>query len=326
MLKFYVGIFGGSDPKEMIPDAVLKTYIYNEQTSSAVLTLDSLKRQRRGLILRNPVRVGPTVSNRLLGQDAEAAGLLNINLTDIGTTGSGGTGMRERDYVVRFNGNGYLAGVDLRTDEARDKAQKDLRFRATLRSDAAEGQDATGMPVLQQWMCERQAGGTTLVAADGGKVQWADFNGYNVQAIFYLEQLEGFFGVAELVKKDEPTKRRLLVSIHVHEADDHKQRTIVTPEFDVTNLDELYTVGFLQDTDGDQSRLEFYVGRDDNFGQFATYDLAPDDRFFFRRAVGSENTEVGIGCWPASGDQQALQFTGDIKEIICDPWGECTAC
>lgn len=341
MLKYYVGFFGGADPNEMIPEAVLKTLIYKEvgspcESDSAVFALDSLKTVRRGLARQDGSPDRPRITNRTAIPDAEAVELGIIQRGGSVTIGSGGASLWEREHVVQFTGNGMTAEVDLRTEEAIDPPQRDLRFKAILRSAAVEPDDTASMAALRSWIGESGGDAADLLPAvttcdDQGRSVSFDpetiYGQYGLQAFFYIEQPEGFLGVAELIKKDQPTIRRLLISLHIQGTDGREQRYIVTPPYDVTNLGELYTVGFHQETHGDQSWLEFIIGRDDNYAPFATYNLAREDEFFFRRSAGSGKTEVGIGCWPELSDEKpALHFTGYIKEIICDPWGECTRC
>lgn len=172
-----------------------------------------------------------------------------------------------------------------------------------------------------------------------------------VLPVFYMEQPQGgYLLVAELItNKDEPQIRRFLLSVFISKkgGSSGKQVDIFTPRYEVEGEEDLYYIGFHQDRDSkkrkadflsqtlDQSReseteidepppqrLEFVFGRDGNFVQFGTLDLEPDDGFdFYLTGV----VPIGIGRWPVS-DKETLYYHGDIEEIICDPWSECTRC
>lgn len=336
MLKFQVSFLGISIPENFTTKVVLKTVSYydlkqissrgNPRSSSYMVEPPDV----------TPIELVPTNSEPQI-HDIARKPMVSTPLALAAMS------VVERELVVSFNANGYFGEADLQmpTEEGHQK-HSDIRFRAVLNSTSG---DVSSEPLFQEqqegerleWE-KKNRENIVLATADFGTTgDLGDLaqviTGAHIQPIFFLEQLEGFLFVAELIEKGHPTFHRLLVSIYSHSSNaggsilPGRQLYIISPIYDVTNEEDLYTVGFHQDTDGEKTQLEFFLGRDDNFDQFATHELADADSFYFKTAANAGKSKVGIGCWPSGPDgRNTICFSGNIKEIICDPWGACTAC
>ena len=305
------------------------TIVGDQRVDRSVLKLVSYKEakgpyERRKMSLTDATKIERAAISKEWFPDSEGCRVIAVSDDDQ-------EGPREVHPVVQFGGNAGLAAT-IRFDfiEGEDDAaafHQDLRFRAVVRSRI---DDSTPLSILKgvAWNPPHRA---LALAPNGGEMNEGDIPSLgdfdHILPVFYMAQPEGYFLVAELIANKEASNRRqFLVSVYNSadvEGGEGQQLHIFSPRYDVVADDVFYTFGFHQDQDGGP-HFEFLVGREDNFDdQFARY-VFPEGVGLFD-FIRTGDVEVGIGRWPISATE-TLHFHGDIKDIICDPWSECTRC